>query len=221
MAQRNDGQRAKAVAVTDIKIGDRVTDVDGVRSTVHAHHSSEVAPAQIVVELDNGDKYSLPIWLLKREEHAFSVPLSFQELKERYLLVTNRDDIDEMVIPVLDEQVVVHKREHVTGSVRISKQVRERDVDVDEPVYWEEVEVQRVPVGKFVEGPVEKRRNGNTLIIPVVEEVLVVSKRLKLVEEIHITTRRHRERAQKRFTVRSEDVAIEHAKNKVEQDGHM
>jgi uncharacterized protein (TIGR02271 family) len=77
------------------------------------------------------------------------------------------------------------------------------------PVARDEVDVERVPVGTFVDGPVEARVEGDTTVIPVLEEVLVVQRRLRLKEEIRITKRRVEGRATERVTLLSEEVEVE------------
>ena len=45
-------------------------------------------------------------------------------------------------------------------------------------------------IKRIVDQPAEIRQDGDTLIIPLMEEVLVVEKRLMLREELHIKRRR-------------------------------
>ncbi|MGI8743084.1 MAG: DUF2382 domain-containing protein [Bryobacteraceae bacterium] len=59
-----------------------------------------------------------------------------------------------------------------------------------EPLFREDCDVERVPVKRMLDQPVEIRQEGDTLIIPLMEEVLVVEKRLMLREELHIKRRR-------------------------------
>ena len=74
----------------------------------------------------------------------------------------------------------------------------------------ETVEVDRVAVGRYVDGPEAPRQEGDTLVVPVFEEVLVVEKRLVLKEEIRITRRRVSETAApQRVTLRSEEIVVE------------
>lgn len=200
------------VAITEIALGDRVVDVDGVYGVVQAHEQGEAVPAQILVRLNNGDQYSLPLWLLKQTDGVLTVPVSYQDLKERYRTATGEG---EMILPVTEEQLKIEKTKKVTGRVRFHKQVHKREVEVDEPVRWDEVNVQRTPINRYVKEPVRQRQEGDTLVIPVLEEVLVVSKRLKLVEEIRITKREHVGRAHQRFTLRSEEIVVER------MDGHQ
>jgi len=82
---------------------------------------------------------------------------------------------------------------------------------VDEPLMREEYDVERVPIDEFVDGPVGPRHEGETLIEPVLEEVLVVEKRLVVREELRITRRRTEERKPQRVKLLSEEVSVERA----------
>jgi stress response protein YsnF len=72
-----------------------------------------------------------------------------------------------------------------------------------------EVAIERVPVNRVVEGPIPMRYEGDTMIVSVLEEVLVVETRLLLKEEVHMTTRRTETHTPERVTLRHEDVTIE------------
>jgi uncharacterized protein (TIGR02271 family) len=103
----------------------------------------------------------------------------------------------------------VSKRQHSTGGVRVTKRVVEREEVVDETGYREEVEVERVPVDRQLEEPLSPYTEGDTLVIPVLEEVLVVEKRLFLREEVRITRRQVQTGASKPITLRNEEVSVE------------
>jgi uncharacterized protein (TIGR02271 family) len=96
-----------------------------------------------------------------------------------------------------------------TGRVRVSKTVREREEVVDEPFLRQEVSVERVPIDRFVDGPVPARYEGNTLVIPVLEEVLVVEKRLRLKEEVRVTKIQSEASEPQTVTLRSEEMTVE------------
>jgi uncharacterized protein (TIGR02271 family) len=114
--------------------------------------------------------------------------------------------------------LAVEKEQVITGSVQISKQLNEHTELIEEPVLHEEVEVERVPVNEFVEEAPEMRVEGDTTIIPVVEEVLVVEKRIRVKEEIRVTRRRKEQKEQKQVNLRSEEVIVE--RRKVEGKQH-
>src|SRR6476661_6041401 len=88
------------------------------------------------------------------------------------------------VIPVLQEQVTVGKRLVETGKVHISKKVTEDQTTVSIPLMQEAYDVERVPVNQVVDTPPPALRyEGETAIIPVLREVLVVQKRYEITEE--------------------------------------
>ena len=57
-------------------------------------------------------------------------------------------------------------------------------------LFAEEADVRRVPVNRIVSEAPQTRQEGEVTIVPIVEEVLVVEKRLLLKEEIHIVRKR-------------------------------
>ena len=115
-------------------------------------------------------------------------------------------------VPVVEEQVVVRKRKRVTGAVRVRTRVREEERLVDEPYDVEEVSVERVPVeggGRWVGAPVPVRQEGETTVVSVHEEVVVVETRLRVVEEVRLTRRRSTRRHAERVTVRRQEALVE------------
>jgi stress response protein YsnF len=117
---------------------------------------------------------------------------------------------ERVVIPAIREEASVVRHEIEAGRVRVAKRVHEREEVVSAPVASERVRVERVPVGRTVDRAPEVRHEGDTTIVPVVEEVLVLERRILLKEEIRIT----RERAvvqspPQRVRLRSEHVHVE------------
>ncbi len=98
--------------------------------------------------------------------------------------VPDEHTVDE-VLQLHAEQLDVRRRVRQTGEVRISVQTRSRDQDVDERLTRRDVRVEHVAVDRFVEEMPQVREEGETTVIPVVEEVLV--RRLFLKEEVRIT----------------------------------
>ena len=106
------------------------------------------------------------------------------------------------VIPVVAEELRVGRRTVETGRVRVTKLVREEQEQVDLPTLSEEVSVERVPVNRFVETVPQPRQEGDTVIFPVLEEVLVVERRIRLKEEVRITKRVSETRESQSVTLR-------------------
>jgi uncharacterized protein (TIGR02271 family) len=119
-----------------------------------------------------------------------------------------REDASEILIPLVAEELSVAKQPIVTGRVQVSTVTREREELVDELLAREQVEIERVPVGRTLNEPPAVRAEGDTLIIPVVEEVLVVERRLLLKEEVHVRRVRATERHQERVSLRRQETVI-------------
>ena len=116
---------------------------------------------------------------------------------------------DEMtVIPIIQEEVVFDKQVVETGKVRISKHIREFEEIIDEPLFREEVAVERVLINQFVEARPAVRQEGDTMIIPVVQEQIFVQKRLVLVEELRVRKQIVESHKPQRITLRKEEVDI-------------
>jgi uncharacterized protein (TIGR02271 family) len=111
-------------------------------------------------------------------------------------------------IPRIEERLSVAKQSVVTGRVRVRKTVRRRRETLEIPLKREEAVVRRVPVNRVVAGPVAVRRQGPVTIVPVLEEVPVVTTQLVLKEELHIETRTSRVHARRGVVLRAEDIEV-------------
>jgi len=117
---------------------------------------------------------------------------------------------EEEVIPVFAEELAISKRQVPTGSgVRVHKTVTEKEQLVDQPLLFESAEVTRVAVNRVVDSAPSVRHEGDLMIIPVLEEQLIVEKRLVLKEEIHIRKTRETVRQPQKATIREEHVQVE------------
>ena len=132
--------------------------------------------------------------------------------------VTADSDSSTLVIPVIAEQLHVDKQAVETGRVRITKTIREDEQVIDLPLTRETIDVQRVAIGKPVTAVPAIRQEGNTTIYPVLEEVIVVEKRLMLVEEIRVTTQQTIVHDPQTVTVRREEVNVERMATANEQE---
>jgi stress response protein YsnF len=102
-----------------------------------------------------------------------------------------KETMREEVLPLAEEALRVDVRENVTGRVRISTTTEIIEELARADLQRETVDVTRVLIDRPVDAPPQIRTEGDVVIVPVVEEVLVVEKRLVLREELHI--RRHSE----------------------------
>lgn len=102
-----------------------------------------------------------------------------------------------LVIPLARERLKIGRRRVDVARVLIRTTTQIDPVVVDELLKKDDVRIQRTPVGRFIDRPAAPRYDRDVLVIPVMEEVVVVTKRLRLVEEVRIhrgvVSRRHRE----------------------------
>lgn len=119
----------------------------------------------------------------------------------------NISESESVRIPLAAERLHVGTRLRRTGIVRVSTRVERRTEIVDPPLRRQRIEIRRRRVDRFVDHPPDVRREGDTLIVPIVEEVVVT--RLKVVEEIAITLRRSVERRPQRVELRRERAVVE------------
>lgn len=120
-----------------------------------------------------------------------------------------RDSNNDIVVPVVREDLHVEAQPIETGSVRVTKCVVGEDKVVEQQLRKERVEVERVKVDRLVDGPQEPYRSGNTLIVPVMAQVAHVDKQWVVTEEIRITKYQESEMARQTVTVGHEEARVE------------
>lgn len=114
----------------------------------------------------------------------------------------------ETILPLAEEHPRVRRRVRETGRVRVAVRTTSEERQVEETVLHRSAEVTRVPVGRTVTEAPPVREEGDTLIIPVLEEVLVVERRLVLREEVHVRLATEQRRETRSVTLRRQDAEI-------------
>jgi uncharacterized protein (TIGR02271 family) len=114
-----------------------------------------------------------------------------------------------IVIPVIAEELEVGTRDVERLGVRLTKTVSERTETVDVPLMEERTEVERVTINQVVDAPPPVRYEGDAMIVPVLEEILVTEKRLVLREELHIRKWQVQARKPQTVTLRREHVRVD------------
>jgi uncharacterized protein (TIGR02271 family) len=115
----------------------------------------------------------------------------------------------ETSIPLVEEEAHVGKRTRTTGRVHIRTEVDELEQLVAAELMQETVEVERVPVDRIVDAAPPVRNEGDVTIVPVLEEVLVVEKRLVLKEELRIRRSRRQETEEIPVRLRKQRAVVE------------
>src|SRR5271165_232769 len=115
---------------------------------------------------------------------------------------------NEAVLPLMAEELAVAKQVVETGRVRVARVTRQREQLIDEVLARETAEIERTPIGRQVDAMPAVREEGDTIVIPIVEEVLVVERRLFLKEEVRIRRARSTERHQETVTLRHQEAVV-------------
>lgn len=216
---------ANAVASASGSV-DYVVDRDGRRGTLHpapTGMTGGVADAsQVLLQFESGERLLVPRDLLVEETsqsagrspqmsggqvagRSYRLRQSVEELRQAM------QDGQALVIPVVEEHVEV-ERVATTGRVQITKSVHEHVQVVDEPLVHEEVEIERVvinqPLATNAQAAAQPRYEGNVLVIPLVEEILVVEKRLIVKEEVRVRKVRREIHQSQEVTLRREEVSV-------------
>lgn len=116
---------------------------------------------------------------------------------------------DDIVVPVVKEELTVGAIPVQTGSVRVTKRIDQRNETFHQELRRAHVEVKRIKTERVVDGPQPIEKSGNTLIIPVVTERLRIEKQWVVTEEIHLTQIEEREAFDQTVLVNEEHVLIE------------
>jgi uncharacterized protein (TIGR02271 family) len=157
------------------------------------------------VRVANGPQVLVPVSLFALQpDGAYRLPFSFD-------MPADGGDA-RMSFPVLREELQLDKRIVDTGKgVRVHKTVTEDEQVIDQPLLRDELVVEHVLVGAVVAEAnlPQTRYEGETLVVPILEEVLVVQKQLRLKEEVRITRHKREVRASQAVKLRVEQVSIE------------
>jgi uncharacterized protein (TIGR02271 family) len=112
-------------------------------------------------------------------------------------------------VPIVEETLRVDKEAVTTGKVRVRTIVDAVEDFARATLSEEKVEVTRVPIDREVEAAPSVRTEGDVMIVPILEEVLVVEKRLVLKEEVHIRRHSVEETVEVPVTLRKQRAVVE------------
>ncbi len=116
---------------------------------------------------------------------------------------------EEVVIPLIAEQLVVDKRVVETGTVRLHVRTEEHVEVVEAPLLQVQYTVEHVALGQVVEAVPPIRYEGETTVYPVLEERLIVRREMVLVEEVRVTRREVRTVETQSHVLRREELVEE------------
>lgn len=120
-----------------------------------------------------------------------------------------RRTVAEEVLPLVEENLAVHRRTVETGKVRVRTVMQQREEVARAEIYRHAVSVEHVPINREVDEVPAPWEEGDVLVIPVVEEILVVEKRLILREEVRVRRQRQVDHVEQPVTLRSMQALVE------------
>ena len=114
------------------------------------------------------------------------------------------------VVSLFEEELTVAKHEVATGTVRVTTKTEAHQEIAETALDRTAVEVTRVPINRPIDQAPAIRTEGDLTVVPVVEERLVITKQLFLVEELHIRHRTEQEIVREPVSLRRQWAVIEH-----------
>ena len=121
------------------------------------------------------------------------------------------EDTGNTRIPIVEERARIEKQTVPTGRVSITSTVEARLETLRDELIAQTLSVERVAIDREVDVPPDIRSEGDVLIIPVIEQRLVVAKRWVVTEELHVRRREHIEAVEIPVELRSTRVSVERA----------
>lgn len=205
MDDRMVGTVGKALA--EVMPGDRVFATDGEAGTVHEVIAGDDGrPASIVVACTDGSSVEVPLpTVTSAAGGEVRLAISRQALADG---MTSPQGYDVARFSVHEEVLEATTAPVQRGTVRVVRRVETVPVTAEIQTWQEVVDIQRVPVNREVDVAPEPRTEGDTIVIPVVEEVVVTETRLVLREEVRVTRRRVAEPVTVEAEVRREHVDV-------------
>jgi uncharacterized protein (TIGR02271 family) len=108
-----------------------------------------------------------------------------------------------------EERLVAHKETRELGEIQVRTEVESVPGRLEVEAYREEVVIEHEPVGQVVTERVQPWEEEGTLVVPIYEERLVVSKRLVLREKIRVRRVGSTERQLFEDTLRRERLVVD------------
>jgi uncharacterized protein (TIGR02271 family) len=115
---------------------------------------------------------------------------------------------EDLRVPLPVEEVSVSRREIKRANVQIALNTRTREQLIDEELTHVRVEIERFSIDQTVEAVPPIRQEGDITIIPVVEEVVIVERRLVLKEEVRVRRVSTKEQHQETVVLRQQEAVV-------------
>jgi uncharacterized protein (TIGR02271 family) len=114
-----------------------------------------------------------------------------------------------LTVPVIEEEITVEKAEVSDGHVEVRTWTELEKGTLDFDLVREDVEIERIRMDQVVDAPPSIRTEGDTTIVPILEERIVMTKQLVLIEEIRMIRRSNVQTHSVTTELRKQRVSIE------------
>jgi stress response protein YsnF len=111
-------------------------------------------------------------------------------------------------IPLHVEEISVSRHEIKKAKIQVALVTGTREQLIDEELTHVRVEIERVPIDRTIEVAPPTRQEGDITIIPVVEEIVVVERRLVLKEEVRVRRVSTKEQHQETVVLRQQEAVV-------------
>ena len=180
----------------------QITDADGVLGQLITVDAKVPDHPIALVELPHGARVRVPFELLEHhDDGGYTMSARWPDF------VQHTDEA--ALIPIIEENVKVSVRPGPSTELRAHRKVVRDERVVEVPHSTERIDVQHVPIDQFVTTAPGPRQEGDTLVIPVVEEVPVVEVRLRVREELRIRVVREQTVHRETVTVRRHEIELD------------
>lgn len=126
---------------------------------------------------------------------------------------------DELHLPIVEERLSVTREEVETDHVRVRTAVDTHEAVIEDTLRSDRLEVTRTPVERPVTEAPAPYQDGDTLVIPIVEERLVIEKRLFVVEEVRVSAVAGQQATRIPVSLRRTRAIVEHDRPDQVQQG--
>lgn len=161
----------------------------------------------VPVRLESGEAVRLdPSLVQRRPDGSYIARLSFADVAAGAVRAAN--PTGETLLEI-EERLNVGRVLREVDRALVSVRTGQTEETVTEPAWRESVSVRREAVDAVVTEVEDVRHEGNVTVVPMYEEVVVVSRQLVLRERLHITLSREETRIPHTVVLRHQYVEVE------------
>lgn len=205
-------------------IGEKVSSffhgLSGGDTDAHTHYASGVNEGGALLTVKADDEDAEEVMALLKQHGARDIEGSGQSATaadQRQFAGGSSEVVNgEMAIPIVEEQLVVGKRNVDRGGVRIYSHVVERPVEAEVTLRDEQINVQRRPVNRVATAADFEMGNRSAFELHATGEEAVIGKNSRVVEELVVGKQASSRDEAIHDTVRKTEVEVEQIPSAVE-----